>query len=247
MPNDGFVQLQPDSSGKSVDTSELTVSGRTVERQRVVLSDDAGAANVAAVTAANALKVDGSAVTQPVSVATVPLPTGAATAAKQAALGTAGSASADVISVQGVASMTALKVDGSGVTQPVSGTVTANPAAVTTGGASPYSYISAGTSNQDSQVAKNGAGQLYALYLTNINAAVRYVKIYDKATGPTSSDTPVLRLAVPGNAAGAGGAVPIPPGCVFANGISIRITTGSADNDTGAAATGDVLVNLFYK
>lgn len=61
---------------------------------------------------------------------TVSLPTGAATAAKQPALGTAGSASADVISVQGIASMTALKVDGSAVTQPVSGTVsiTANSA-----------------------------------------------------------------------------------------------------------------------
>jgi hypothetical protein len=53
------------------------------------------------------------------------LPTGAATAAKQPALGTAGSASADVLTVQGIASMTALKVDGSAVTQPVSGTVTA--------------------------------------------------------------------------------------------------------------------------
>jgi hypothetical protein len=38
---------------------------------------------------------------------TVSLPTGAATAAKQPALGTAGTASADVISVQGIASMTA--------------------------------------------------------------------------------------------------------------------------------------------
>lgn len=52
------------------------------------------------------------------------LPSGAATAAKQPALGTAGSASSDVITVQGIASMTALKTDGSGVTQPVSGTVT---------------------------------------------------------------------------------------------------------------------------
>jgi hypothetical protein len=82
------------------------------------------------------LKVDGSAVTQPVSgtvtanqggtwninnvSGTVSLPTGAATAAKQPALGTAGSASTDVITVQGIASMTALKVDGSAVTQPVS-------------------------------------------------------------------------------------------------------------------------------
>lgn len=62
---------------------------------------------------------------------TVSLPTGAATAAKQPALGTAGSASTDVLTVQGIASMTALKVDGSAVTQPVSGTVTANLAAGT--------------------------------------------------------------------------------------------------------------------
>jgi len=54
------------------------------------------------------------------------LPTGAATAAKQPALGTAGTASSDVLTVQGVASMTALKVDGSGVTQPISGSVTAD-------------------------------------------------------------------------------------------------------------------------
>lgn len=48
------------------------------------------------------------------------LPSGASTAAKQPALGTAGTPSADVITVQGVTSMTALKVDGSAVTQPVS-------------------------------------------------------------------------------------------------------------------------------
>lgn len=88
-------------------------------------------------TTTGALRVDGSAVTQPVSgtfwqatqpisAASLPLPAGAATAAKQPALGTAGAASTDVITVQGIASMTALKVDGSGVTQPVSGTVTAN-------------------------------------------------------------------------------------------------------------------------
>jgi len=90
---------------------------------------------------ATAVKVDGSAVTQPVSgtvtanagtgtfavsAASLPLPTGAATAAKQPALGTAGSASADVLTVQGIASMTPLLVNGSGVTQPISGTVTAN-------------------------------------------------------------------------------------------------------------------------
>lgn len=61
-----------------------------------------------------------------VDVTSSALPTGASTSAKQPALGTAGTASTDVITVQGIASMTALKVDGSAVTQPVSGTVTAN-------------------------------------------------------------------------------------------------------------------------
>lgn len=78
-------------------------------------------------TLANAVRVDPvGTTTQPVSAASLPLPSGAATSAKQPALGTAGSASADVLTVQGIASMTAFKVDGSGVTQPVSGTVTAN-------------------------------------------------------------------------------------------------------------------------
>ena len=55
-----------------------------------------------------------------VDATSLPLPTGASTDAKQPALGTAGTSSADVITVQGIASMTALKVDGSAVTQPVS-------------------------------------------------------------------------------------------------------------------------------
>lgn len=89
-----------------------------------------------------AIKVDGSSVTQPISVSTLPLPTGAATAAKQPALGTAGTPSADVITVQGVTSMTALKTDGSGVTQPVSGTITATGSS--TGAAVPSTAIPAG-------------------------------------------------------------------------------------------------------
>lgn len=50
--------------------------------------------------------------TQPISAASLPLPSGASTAAKQPALGTAGTASADVITVQGIASMTPLSVSG---------------------------------------------------------------------------------------------------------------------------------------
>lgn len=55
-----------------------------------------------------------------VSAASLPLPTGAATAAKQPALGTAGAASADVLTIQGKASMTPVLIDGTATTQPVS-------------------------------------------------------------------------------------------------------------------------------
>jgi hypothetical protein len=85
------------------------------------------------------------------NVKTSALPTGASTSAKQPALGTAGSASTDVLTVQGIASMTALKVDGSGVTQPVSGTVTANLSSANVTNAGTFAV-------QDSQKVVDNAG-----------------------------------------------------------------------------------------
>lgn len=113
-------------------TSPWVVSGTVAATQSGTWTVQPG--NTANTTA---WKIDGSAVTQPVSgtffqatqpisAASLPLPTGASTAAKQPAIGAAGTASTDVLSVQGIAAMTPLKVDGSAVTQPVSGTVTAN-------------------------------------------------------------------------------------------------------------------------
>lgn len=67
-----------------------------------------------------------------VSAASLPLPAGAATAAKQPALGTAGTASADVLTVQGKASMTPLLTDGSATTQPVSAAALPLPAGAAT-------------------------------------------------------------------------------------------------------------------
>jgi hypothetical protein len=69
-------------------------------------------------TAGNPLRIEPAGSTsQPITATSLPLPTGAATSAKQPAIGTAGTPSADVISVQGVSG---------GTPQPVSGTVTAN-------------------------------------------------------------------------------------------------------------------------
>lgn len=46
---DGLVQVAPDSTGKKVDTSELTVGSNTVERQRVCLASDTVAGAIATV------------------------------------------------------------------------------------------------------------------------------------------------------------------------------------------------------
>jgi len=130
MANSAPVVVASDQS--AIPVSQSTATNLKTQAESYQGGTAVGSGNPLQVTLANtganatAVKVDGSAVTQPVSAASLPLPTGAATAAKQPALGTAGTASADVITVQGIASMTALKVDGSAVTQPVSGTVTAN-------------------------------------------------------------------------------------------------------------------------
>lgn len=130
---DGTSKVQPagyiydEVAGTALTENDAAAARIDVKRAQVLVLEDATTRGQrASVSSGGALKVDNSAVTQPVSAASLPLPSGASTAAKQPALGTAGSASADVLSVQGVASMTALKVDGSAVTQPVSGTVTVN-------------------------------------------------------------------------------------------------------------------------
>lgn len=69
--------------------------------------------------------------TQPISAASLPLPSGAATSAKQPALGTAGSASTDVITIQGIASMTKLLVTPDSVALPANQSVNVNQLAGT--------------------------------------------------------------------------------------------------------------------
>ncbi len=93
-----------------------------------------------------------------VSAASLPLPTGAATAAKQPALGTAGVSSTDVISVQGIASGTAM---------PISGTVTANAGTnLNTSALATSANLTSGT--QKTQIV-DGSGNVIASTSNNLN------------------------------------------------------------------------------
>lgn len=92
-------------------------------------------------------------------------------------------------------------------------------------------------------VVKAAAGQLYSLYVGNNGAAANYLKIYDKATAPTASDTPVMTLYLP--IASANNFV-LPDGVTFLNGISIRATTLIADNNNTAPGANEVTVVAAY-
>jgi hypothetical protein len=120
------------------------------------------------------------------------------------------------------------------------------PLAHTAGGATPYKLVSAASTNATSL--KNGAGQIYSIVAMNINAAVRYLKLYNKASAPTvGTDTPVQVYAIPGATTGGGFSINIPVGMEFTTGISFALTTGITDADTGAVAASEILVNIIYK
>jgi len=119
-----------------------------------------------------------------------------------------------------------------------------SPQAATAGGASISKTISAASTNGTN--VKGSAGLLYAILVSNVNAAVRYLKLYDKATTPTvGTDTPVLTMLVPPS--NGGFVIQFPVGITFSNGIGFGLTTGVADNDTGAVSASEHVVNLIYK
>lgn len=196
--------------------------------QVLVLEDASTRGQRAAVSAAGAVKTDSSAVTQPVSAASLPLPTGAATAAKQPALGTAGSPSSDVLTVQGASGATALPT-------------TQTPS--TSGGYSVSRLLSAASTNATS--VKASAGQVYGWMLFNTSAATKFFKLYNKASAPTvGTDTPFMTIPIP---AGGGIVADFDGGIAMGTGVAFAITGAIADADTTAVAANDVIVNLLYK
>jgi len=173
---------------------------------------------------------------------------GAATAAKQPALGTAGTPSSDVLTVQGASSMTALKVDGSATTQPVSGTIADSNSAPIVGGSTQYSLVSAASTNAN--LIKATAGVVYSIQVFNNGSSLGYLKLYDKATTPApATDNLVLKstIIIPhGSGAGAGVVVSLPVPKKFTSGIGFAITGAIATTDATSVAASQFVVNIDY-
>lgn len=119
-------------------------------------------------------------------------------------------------------------------------------AAHTQGGATAVSTVSAASTNATSL--KASAGQVYSVTASNVNAAIRYLKFYNKASAPTvGTDTPVYVFPLPGNTAGAGVTHSVPVGLEFPTGIAWALTTGATVADTGAVAASEIIVSIGYK
>ncbi|MDB5584298.1 MAG: hypothetical protein JWR80_9474 [Bradyrhizobium sp.] len=113
-----------------------------------------------------------------------------------------------------------------------SGNVVGSPAAT-----APVRLLSSAASdNATSAIAV--ACTLRHVFGFSARATNAYLKLYDKATAPSSSDTPLLGpLALPPG----GFAYDMPQGLKFTLGLGYRIVTGTADNDTGAVALADIV------
>lgn len=211
-----------------------------------------------------AWKVDGSAVTQPVSIASVPshAVTNAGTFAVQAAVTVADGANA----VEGATTGAAVTTDVNGTIQQylrglikqwIAGTLVlgagsnligraaADASAATGGIPSTARLLSAAGTSGDATNVKASAGRLYAIQGANVRTSAVYLKLYNSASAPTAgSGTPVKTLYLPPSSAFA---FDWPLGLTFATGVGFTLVTGSADNSSTSVTAADILaLNLDY-
>lgn len=106
-------------------------------------------------------------------------------------------------------------------------------------GTTPYRNLDLGNTGAS---VKGTAGQIHWWHIANLSAVWLYLKVYSKATAPSSADTPLMTIPIPPNSAGN---TPL-PAAVFALGIGIRCTTGVADADTTSPATNNCIVDILY-
>lgn len=123
--------------------------------------------------------------------------------------------------------------------------ISPRPNTTGTNGTKVYKLISVASTNANS--VKATGGNLYSIIAIGLSSTVRFLKLYSKATAPiVGTDIPAMTIPIPANTQGAGISTPFSMGVDFPLGLAIAITSGSADNDTGAILAGEVIVNLTY-
>ena len=152
---------------KTLDTTEVTTSFGLVHRQIIGIADPENQSQYARLTGTS-LNVNVTNTSVAISAVSLPLPTGAATAAQQPDFGTAGTPSPDVLTVQGISGGEPLSVD---VIQPV----------ITKPASSSYLHLNA----NGTTTVKSGAGVLRRIVINTRGGIINTLTIYDNtaATG----------------------------------------------------------------
>lgn len=110
------------------------------------------------------------------------------------------------------------------------------------------SYIS--VNNTTAVAVKPSAGTVYSVDAFNNGASLAYVKLYAAVLPFTcGTGTPFARYLIPYGASSSGGGFNVSNinGDAYSTGIVMCITTGIADNDTGAPAANQFIVNVHIK
>ena len=159
------------AQSKNLDTTTVTTGFGLVHRQIIGIADPENQSQYARLTGTS-LNVNVTNTAVAISATSLPLPTGAATEStllsidgKIAGFGTAGTPSADVISVQGISGGEPLSVD---VIQPV----------ITKPASSSYLHLNA----SGTTTAKSGAGVLRRIVINTRGGIINTLTIYDNTT-----------------------------------------------------------------
>lgn len=110
------------------------------------------------------------------------------------------------------------------------------------------SRIPSSAASNNATVVKAAVGKVYQISGLNTNAAVRYLKLYNKATAPAPGTDNALLLAV--FALGATQVFNFSLGAFglyFPTGIGLALVTGASDTDNTGVGAGDILgLNVLF-
>lgn len=143
--------------------------------------------------------------------------------------GTAGSANANVLSIQGIASMTPVAV---------------SQGLATSGGASYNNAIAPATPAVTTP--KASAGNLYGVVAFNLLATPVYLKFFDAGSVTLGTTAASFQFMVPGNTGGAGFVIQLPVPRSFANAIKYAVTGGIGTTDNTSITANSVIVDVAY-
>jgi hypothetical protein len=104
--------------------------------------------------------------------------------------------------------------------------------------------------DESEEAVKTAPGQIFHIIAININAALRYLKLYDASVDDTAVGTTTPKLTIP-LPASTTNPIPLiidtPMGIPFNTAITAAATTGVADNDTGAPSANDIIIQILYR